>query len=176
MPDNALLYTMTTIAESLGSAMALLAAFALYRLQSLSRQMEEDSRQVAEAIGGFATPEERERLAQLRAAEDWQQFITLMVEVRNKLQGDPGINPRLWMARLPRDYQTRRAILAALSVALILTAIVMTGALFALARSNDLPADSCLPALGVVGFVLCLASYLVLIWFALGRARPQLRQ
>lgn len=176
MPDNnALLYTMTTVAESLGSAMALLAAFALYRLQSISNEMVADSSNVADAIGLRRTPPDRERLTLLASASDWEQFLALMSELRRSLvQDSVDVAVRARMDRLPISYRHRRQIVTALCVALALTAVVMTGALTVLAAASHLPADSCLgaaPWAGVVGFVLCLVSYLVLIWFALGKGR-----
>jgi hypothetical protein len=44
--ENALLYTFSTIAQALGGAFALLAAFALYRFQSLGPMMSLDSTQI----------------------------------------------------------------------------------------------------------------------------------
>lgn len=44
--QNALLYTFSTIAQALGGAFALLAAFVLYRFQSLGPMMAHDSAQV----------------------------------------------------------------------------------------------------------------------------------
>ena len=44
--ENALLYTFSTIAQALGGAFALLAAFVLYRFQSIGPMMTHDSAQI----------------------------------------------------------------------------------------------------------------------------------
>lgn len=174
MSNDALLYTMSTVAAALGSAMALLAAFALYRLQSLSNQMQLDAEHLADTIGNFGGEEAKDRLTWLAASEDWDAYLPEMDRVRSlRADSDIGRLGRAWMGRLHANNRRRRSIGRALTVALGLTAAVMTGALGALAASETLRGCARVPWLGVAGFVICLTSYLVLIWLTLSKPPMQ---
>src|SRR5439155_13188719 len=48
--SNALYYTFSTIAQTLAGAMALLAAFLLYRLQVLNRAIDSDAERISSAL------------------------------------------------------------------------------------------------------------------------------
>ena len=52
MLPNAFFYTLSTIAQALAAAIALLSAFVLYRLQVLRTEIDEDSQQIAGLYGG----------------------------------------------------------------------------------------------------------------------------
>lgn len=123
----------------------------------------------------------KEQMILLAHAGDVKQFLPLM-DAWRKESGENAIDAttRGRMDRLHANHRQHGQILTALWVALILTAMVMTGALTVLANADRLPADSCLgaiaPGVGVTGFVVCLISYLVLISLALGghgRVPPQ---
>lgn len=53
--SNALYYTFSTIAQTLAGAMALLAAFLLYRLQTLNQGMYEDAERISVALAPYHT-------------------------------------------------------------------------------------------------------------------------
>lgn len=171
--SNAFFYTMATVAASLGSAMALLAAFTLYRLTSISVDMSADALRVADGIGGV----DRGPMLFASSLGDWDNYFRLVQTAFARYEHperDIDVTVRAMMQRL-RDHARRaHRLLRALWVALSLTAVVMTGAVVALAAADRLQRCSSLgtvvPWLGVLGFVTCLISYLVLIWLALSRA------
>ena len=107
---------------------------------------------------------------------DWREYFRLMQQAHARYthpERDIDVTVRALMRRLRANHHRARHLLVALWVALALTALVMTGALVALAASDRLRPTSCLavtaPWLGVAGFVACLISYLVLIRLALRR-------
>jgi hypothetical protein len=166
MPNEPLLYTMSTIAAALGSAMPLLAAFALYRLQALSTYLQTDSMYLNDQLGGYGTPDDKERLVLLAASENWKEYLPEIKRVRElRPNADIGASSRARMARLPRHYEARCDVLVALWIALALTGTVLTGAVAALADSDNL--SGCVAWLGSGGLILCLLSYLRLIYVSL---------
>lgn len=185
MPESYFV-TMATVSASLGSAIALLAAFALYRLQGLATQLQSDTVHVKDTIGGMGDPAQaprnREALTQLAATADWRGFVKCMDRVLAALPpgSDIGADGRAWVDRVRASYRQRRDLLIVLCVALVLTAAVMTGALLAIANADVLERAEMLrpqadfaaryPRLAVHGFACCLGSYLVLVWAALRRA------
>jgi hypothetical protein len=176
--SNTLLYTMSTVAESLGSAMALLAAFALYRLQSISSQMQDDASKIVDSTGrwpdGPQSQKNFEYWTLLAGAENWGRLLPLIDEVRRQ-RGENEIDApvRARINRLHTNYERGIAVRCWLWVALILTAVVMAGSVLALAHPDYLARHPCLdvPKLGAHGFCLCLVSYVGLIWQSLGSRR-----
>jgi hypothetical protein len=165
--QRSLLYTMTTIAESLGSAMALLAAFALYRLQALSSYLQTDSMHLNDTAKQFCTPKDLERLTWLAASENWKEYLFEIKRVHDGRPANWDIGPsmRARLVRLPFHYETYCDVSLALWVALALTAIVITGAVVTLADSDCLSGR--VAWFGVIGLILCLLSYLRLIYVSL---------
>jgi len=163
---NSFYYTMATVAGSLGSAMALLAAFALYRLTAIAGEMQFDSLRIAEGMGG----EDRGPMLFSASIGDWPRYLALMDRAHGRYSNperDIDITVQALMVRLPANLRRSRMLFASLWIALALTAIVMTGAVTALAAADRLQCfASTAPWAAVAGFVACLISYLVLIWLA----------
>jgi hypothetical protein len=171
--SNAFFYTMATIAASLGSAMALLAAFALYRLTAIASEIQYDSRRIAEGIGGADCGP----MLFSASMGNWTRYLTLMNQAHaryNNPERNIDLTVQALIQRLRGNLLRSRRLLIALWVALILTGVVMTSAVVGLASADHLQPASRLglgaPWLGVLGFVACLISYLVLIRLALRRA------
>jgi hypothetical protein len=78
-----------------------------------------------------------------------------------------------WLIDCAQDRARSRSLFASLWIVLVLTALVMAGAVAALAVADHFPPPSCLgtalPWFGFTGFMVCLISYLVLVALALGR-------
>ncbi|SRR6266478_2533715 len=69
---NTVFYTFSTIAQTLAGAIALLGAFVLYRLQSLSSDIERDSHTVE-----LNHTVERDKIRELRIQKKYQEIVEL---------------------------------------------------------------------------------------------------
>jgi len=80
--ENALYYTFSTIAQTLAGAIALLAAFALYRLQSLDNIIEEKCSFVFNSLRNESQEEKEliEKLNQILLKKNYTEFITRVRE------------------------------------------------------------------------------------------------
>jgi hypothetical protein len=162
MPSHALVDTLSALIAALGSAITLLSAFALYRLQTLTGELDADALRINDTVGGWADEKGKDKLIILAGARRWSEYLKQLKTVR-KLRGDEaaGVNGRTWMARLETNCNARRDLLVGLWVALGLTGLVMAAGLAALAGVEPI---ACLPAWpAVLGFLLCLVSYYALI-------------
>lgn len=181
--DSALLYTMTTIAETLGGAIALMAAFALYRLQSLAGELNSGATYIADVVGKVRPklPTDEEQLMSLATTGDYGGFVALMDEIMDevtKAKHSTYFRPltHSWRTRVRLAHVLRPKVQEALWLSLIVTGIVMTFAIATLAAFNGLQVCLCVVAvikwLGVAGFVGCLATYFNLISIAVGPRVP----
>lgn len=159
---TALYYTFSTIAQALAAAMALLAAFALYRLKAIDDECLNSSLVMESDTGGATTV----RIPAI--AGDWG---AVRREVQGRLdrhQGDPNLRESV-VARLDRLDQlvaAHRSLRRALWVSLVVTAVMVGGSIAVLAY---VPVIVCTgyaePTLlgGVLGTAICLASYVWLV-------------
>jgi hypothetical protein len=84
--ENALYYTFSTIAQALAAAMAILAAFAMYRLKTIDEEsvgaaalFEQET-----GIGGFS-------LKQYSLLSHWEKCLEVMNETIEKVGAGPGV-------------------------------------------------------------------------------------
>lgn len=179
--ENGLLYLFTTIAQCLAGAIALLAAFALYRLQAINSASSDLCKLLMQvfALKG-AVNDELASLDALRTEGRYEEFI----EKRKEL-----LAPSLWgaqagrvelpklslaegeLARLRLNMNTHRDVRSALRVALIVTGIVMTASIAATPLASFLSTRP-LVAWSVVLlftflFVGCLRQFYALVGVAL---------
>lgn len=91
LEDNELLYTFTTIAQSIAAAFGLLAAFVLYRLQSLDGAMSQDTLHFLS--GGYFSKDEVAALESLRAQKRYGDVLKVwdnaLVGYRKRNVADP---------------------------------------------------------------------------------------
>ena len=157
--DTALYYTFSTIAQALAAAMALLAALALYRLKSIEDECRGAAETIDNVTGGGT------ELKQHYMVSDWTKFLE---EVTRRVteQGRTLTPIATALKRIDRLMRTEGAILRALRLSLILTAVVMGGSVAALALVPLIFAGGTAPlvlGLGVVAFGVCLWSYVYLV-------------
>jgi hypothetical protein len=176
--ENGLLYLFTTIAQCLAGAIALLAAFALYRMQSLAKEMAGLCQLLGIPFNRLSlNREDPTKLEQLRTQGRFGEFITKrqqLVMAWNQSQPNPypdDESSRSQMARVLEGIEEHAAIQKALRLALIVTGIVMTGSVAATPIAHVIKCYPCiawgLVCFGIAGFVLCLGLYWRLIRVAL---------
>jgi hypothetical protein len=157
--DNALYYTFSTIAQALAAAMALLAAFAMFRLKAIDDECLGAAKTIDSMTGGGM------ELRQHYSVSDWTKFVE---EVDRRVT-DAGRNvPTVTAAleRIDRLMQAEKAIRSELWLSLILTAIVMGSSVAALALVPLIVNVGVAPlilGLGVVAFGVCLWAYVRLV-------------
>jgi hypothetical protein len=170
--ESGLLYTFSTIAQALGGAFALLAAFVLYRFQSLDKSMWEDSQHLKNL---WPNPDHT-RIDALRVQSKYAEINRDLERVlkQRRQDGRPTtLNPEqpMQLKRFQASVRLHQGIKRALWAALLATFIVMAGSVAAIPHAHEWAVSPCLARFwmggGVVGFVLCLILYLVLIWAAL---------
>jgi hypothetical protein len=165
--ESALYYTFSTIAQTLAAAVALVSAFALYRLQSMNAEIAERSSTVAQFSSGAHAPAVRELHVHgrfhevLESTEDFDPSAT--VELNYQVSAA--------RVRLGTLLAQRRALRRYLSLAFWLSGGLLTSSLVAIASA---PRIATVPhaavaalSLGILWFVLCIATYARLIWGAL---------
>jgi len=165
---TALYYTFSTIAQALAAAMALLAAFALYRLKAINDECLQ-SALVMESDSGGGTS--------VRAPAYASNWAEVRQELERRVRDGQGgdwtretVPPRL--ARLERLLKAHSRVLTALWVSLALTGLVAAWSVYVLAKVPGIVtsghADATLNA-GVVTTAACLASYVWLVYEAFRR-------
>lgn len=175
--ETGLLYLFTTIAQCLAGAIALLAAFALYRLQSINSAMTALCELLEHMFARVSAYVEVTKLQTLRAEGRYEEFIIVRAELAASWENATGRtlpekpNSEAQASRLSAIIAEHRQIKTALNQALIATGIVMTGSIAALPFVHRLacpPETAWLVAIiGVIGFVGCLAVDFKLIRSAL---------
>lgn len=161
--ENALFYTFSTVAQALAGTLALLAAFALYKLQSFENELRENA---VSAIQPFATD------ATLLAHAAHGRYAELLAAIDAHLGGQ-ALHPTYnhWQAghvERMRHVVSRKATLVTwLWRAIAITLLTMLAAVVALTRVPQLNcslavANSAL-AVAALLFGLCLATYVPLL-------------
>jgi hypothetical protein len=159
--ENALYYTFSTIAQALAAAMALLAAFTLYRLQSIDTQCvgAAENLRIANIVTDPAI------LAHANLHE-WQKYVGA---VRKRVPVAPSDRREIYegvLTLLPRLIRQAAAIRRVMWISLGLTAIVMGASVWALAEVPMLCVNHWAGAAlywAVMGFAACLIAYLGLL-------------
>jgi hypothetical protein len=157
--ENALLYTFTTIAQALGGTFALLAAFVLYRFQTLNDVMALDAAELVHIVSHDGT--KKDLHTQFANEARFQEMIrALQAELRES-------NAPAAFNRLQNSAARRQNIGWYFSISAWMTGLVMIGSVVCIGFAqflclNDAAAWSALAA-GWVGFSACIALYGVLI-------------
>lgn len=172
--EYALLYTFSTIPQTLAAALGVLAAFVLYRLQSDSNTLWQDAHELVNQFGAgqWAAAAPELTLGDLMGE---QRYEMLLAELkRSYAEHEPpaaGTVRYLTYARLKVNLKARREILAALKLAFWATAAVILLSVpmlsFAHILSNCTALASATLALGAVSVAGCLWLYWRLISAAL---------
>jgi hypothetical protein len=163
--ENGLLYLFTTIAQCLAALIALLAALALYRLQSISAASWNLCGLLMEVFARKgAVNDELAALNTLRTEGRFEEFIAKRDEL---------LNPNLWgakagavelpplplakvqLAKLRVNMAEHKKIKAWLWAALIAAAIVMTASIVASPFAHYFSCDPCMAWSVVAGFSFC---------------------
>jgi hypothetical protein len=160
--DNALYYTFSTIAQALAAAMALLAAFAMYRLKAIDDESAGAAVMIESLTGGGAPIRQHSLLSK------WTKALEAID--RRIAEAKPGPEALALREQLADLRKAAGDVRRALWLALTATAIVMTGSVWALAYVPTLVKLGWGPSAlgwGVVGFGACLLIYCWLVWQAL---------
>ena len=166
--ENALFYTFSTIAQTLAAAIAILGAFVLYRLQSLSAEIEDAA---LTAIQPYLPNDEVNRL---RAENDYAALVTLLGTIQptvNKASevAIPFVASK--RAALPALLALRAQLHRLLRASLSFTVVLIAASVIVLATTPLIAASANITCttfgVGVVAFVACLILYARLIVKAL---------
>jgi hypothetical protein len=157
--ENALYYTFSTIAQALAAAIALLAAFAMYRLKGIDDESSGAAIMIESATGGGAP------LRQYSLVSHWSKCV----EAADRRILDARAGPEVVALRnqLVQLRIAARGVRRAMWIALAATAVVMAGSVEVLAYVPALVQTGLArKALGwgVFGFAACLLTYCWLIW------------
>jgi hypothetical protein len=165
--ESALYYTFSTIAQTLAAAIAVLGAFALYRLQSMNAELSERSSTLAKAPAGARGHGVREMHVHGRYEEVLESIEDF----------DPGataeFNYQVTAARerLSTLLRQRRSMRRYLNIAFWVSAGLLTSSLIMIATAPKIATMPHAPAIaltvGIVWFVVCIGTYAKLIWSSL---------
>jgi hypothetical protein len=159
--ENALYYTFSTIAQALAAAMTLLAAFAMYRLNAIDEESRGAAFLIESGTGGGVPLRTHYLLSH------WDKCI----EAASSRIAATGAGPEMVALRekIRQLRNTAHALRRVLWIALIATALVMTGSVEVLAYVPSI----CVAGLarqtlgwGGAGFAICLLTYCWLVWQA----------
>jgi hypothetical protein len=173
--EYALLYTFSTIPQTIAAALGVLAAFVLYRLQSGSTTQWDDAQQLLNDFGAHTKTDSMPEttLGQLLGAQDYPR-LAMEFEVRFNDPGVPyrGLTKELALARLKASVAARDRIVTALTRAFWVTASVILASVVILALAHTIwthPVTSwTVLLLGFVMLFFCLRLYWLVICAALG--------
>jgi hypothetical protein len=163
--DTALYYTFSTISQTLAAAVALLAGFALYRLQGLSKVLEDTSLTILESYAGA----DHGRVNSLRVAADFAGFRKAMHDLPSVHlpTAEPYASRR---ATFETAFTTSARIRLLLNWSLGLTVAVILLAVVVLTRGPVIATGShadLVLCLGLIGTAVCLCVYAALVRVAL---------
>jgi hypothetical protein len=164
--ENALLYTFSTIAQTLGGAIALLSAFVLYRFQSLDDALDRDTKTLRDgftAHGGKASSYEE--------LEAERQYLKILELLKTEAAHGNTYSVPIFK-RLKHGIERKKRITDAFMAALLCTGTGMMLSILMLPITHVLvarPAAAVLVLLaGVVIFTACIWIYWLVISAALG--------
>lgn len=158
--ENALFYTFSTIAQTLAAAIALLGAFVLYRLQSLSAEIEDAA---GSAIQYYLPNDE---VHQLIVKKDYVALVTLLDTIQPPANEAPETVKR-HIAALRSLVPLKIQLRFLLKVSLSLTILLIVASVVVLATTPLIAASSSIACtvfgVGVAAFIACLILYALLI-------------
>lgn len=159
--DTALFYTFSTIAQTLAGAIALLGAFVLYRLQSLSAEIVEKSLVVL----GFYKGAHKTILHDWHVNEHYNKVFEYAELPPLDKPDDPELFP-LHKTRLGKLLQLQKSLLDSFKLSLWLTVGLITAAVIILSLTPFIGASTCCTlitfGIGILWFIGCLFSYVKL--------------
>jgi hypothetical protein len=167
--ENALLYTFSTIAQALGGAFALLAAFVLYRFQSLGPMMVHDSAEIRGCLsrgGGDLT-----LFDSMRLRGNWRGLVLVIDSIMET--DEPGISSAEGelIFRMKMSLELQILLEQLFRFGAFMTAATMAYSVAAIPFAHLIYAVSWLSWLmlvcGVAGFLACLHAYWNIIKAAL---------
>ena len=159
--DTALYYTFSTIAQALAAAMALLAAFAMYRLSAISAECFNSAVAMEAETGGGIN------VRVLATASNWA-GVHDEIERRVRQHGYQHLQDemRARLTRIQRLRNAHRRVLTALLVSLGLTAVVIATSIGVLAYVPRICASGNAQGtlnVGITATAACLLGYLWLV-------------
>ena len=163
--DSALFYTFSTIAQTLGTAFALLAAFVLYRLQQVTTVIESASRV-------FIIPYlPNEGARRLRAQGAYQEMHALLSSLEpTQVEFTKKHSFSAARSALVGGIELQRRLKQLLRASLALSVLVIFGAVAVLPFAPAIAASEGTAwitlAIGLLAFGVCLGLYAFLIWQA----------
>ena len=166
--ENGLLYTLSTIPQTVAAAFGVLAAFILYRLQSDGSTMWEDARTL---VSSFRN-QNRNRLNDLLGSQQYGVLLGEAEALYANVANRPPIGSAQDLAykRLNGSLAARRKIVGALRGAFLVTAAVITLCVVEIPLAHRMDSWIALAVLlfSILGLALCLWLYWLLIRAALG--------
>ena len=165
--ENGLLYLLTTIAQCLAGAIALLAAFALYSLQSINKAMSDLTALIVESFRRYDRSSAQATILETLVAEGrYQDFIDQRVQllanwphIGTPAPSSPFIDGQV--TRLQANMAAHKAVKSALWIALVATSIVMTASVAATPAARFLACQHELAWSVAAGFTAC---FVVCLW------------
>jgi hypothetical protein len=172
--ENALLYTFSTIAQALGGMFALLAAFVLFRFQSLEAEMIADSDKLQDAFAGVQLGAYNELRAERQYRAAWNLVKTAADKANLQNQHQPYgstaglVHYERWNRNIARHERISKWFLAAavLTGDVIVTAVAILP--FAQVLRNHPTGATAVLAIGVISFAACVVLYWRVISTSLG--------
>jgi hypothetical protein len=168
--ENTFFYTFSTISQTLAGAIALLAAFVLYRLQSLNANIDSIAERLTSWVEMICQQEPRQvdgmNVRQLHGREQYRELHLLSNRIKvpeNFYQAD------LERERLPILLRSKDSLLRRFACALCLTVGLIIFSVFALTVTPCMAVSSKAPMIltgAVVWFIVCMATYVWLLWNA----------
>lgn len=159
--ENALFYTLSTIAQTLAAAIALLSALVLYRSQRISEDLRSSMFQVTQPY--YLSADAQLWFEQERFADVLNHLKTAQALNADLLRAPEYAGRR---ARAESLISLQRQLQTWLKIALTVTVVVMAGAVAAIAAVPWIIRTSVGPGttlvIAVIGFIACLAIYGVL--------------
>lgn len=157
---NALFYTFSTIAQTLAAAIALLAAFLLYRLQLLFADINDNFNSICVTLESS----HHDKVRNIRYENDYNAILKLASET---LYSQGNYKAEDERARLPVLLIKKKSILNYFWFALYLTTGLIIFSIFVLIVAPHVADSSCLLwvvfTLGFLWFVGCMVSYLLFL-------------
>jgi hypothetical protein len=164
--ENALLYTFSTIAQALGGMFALLAAFVLYRFQSLGSMMDGDAKLLEDVYTGRGTEQDRhhELRGQGRYREVYDNIEALVATFPAGTRQRYGSHGKAPFDRLRRAVEIRENLQKWFILAAWLTGLTMIGSVALIPLAQVLRWRYVVAVIVLAGGVLAFAGCIWVYW------------
>jgi hypothetical protein len=156
---NAFFYTFSTIAQTLAAAIALLAAFLLYRFQGLNHEIDDNSMRLSLPLASVVG----QKADFMHRRGQYRELLALAAETQFPVTTYQAKDER---ARLPVLLDLKDSLLCRFHVALYLTVGLITVSILALILTPSLADTSVailILAVALVWFIGCMISYVNLL-------------